>query len=238
MKRKYSLIILAFLIVLFGSCKKFIVEDPQTAFTEEQIFQSLDNTEPFVLGLYTSWRNTKKDRGGFMFILGTDEAQQGAFQVQTDDRQASLDKYSGFLTASNTSLAEQWNSRWPVISGAAKVIYGMSQNTESDQGRRDMFLGEASFIRAALTFEMAQYWGPVPILDQAKSAEYGLKRQPLPLVYSTIIADLENAVKFLPATQSDKRRATRGAALALLGKVYLYAPGIGFEGLRKIKGYL
>jgi len=224
MKRKYSLIILAFLIVLFGSCKKFIVEDPQTAFTEEQIFQSLDNTEPFVLGLYTSWRNTKKDRGGFMFILGTDEAQQGAFQVQTDDRQASLDKYSGFLTASNTSLAEQWNSRWPVISGAAKVIYGMSQNTESDQGRRDMFLGEASFIRAALTFEMAQYWGPVPILDQAKSAEYGLKRQPLPLVYSTIIADLENAVKFLPATQSDKRRATRGAALALLGKVYLYAP--------------
>lgn len=224
MKKKYSLFLMALLILLSGSCKKFITEEPQTALTEEQVFKSLDNIEPLVLGLYTSWRNTKKDRGGFVFTLGTDEAQQGAFQVQTDDRQASLDRYNGFLTASNTALAEQWNSRWPVISAAAKVIYAIGLNTENAPERKNTILGEASFIRAALTFEMSQYWGEIPIIDQAKFKEYGTKRQPLPLVYSTIIADLENAVKFLPATQADKRRATKGAALALLGKVYLYAP--------------
>ncbi|RBQ11889.1 RagB/SusD family nutrient uptake outer membrane protein [Pedobacter miscanthi] len=223
MKRKYSLIMLALLVILSGSCKKFITEEPQTALTEEQVFKSLDNIEPLVLGLYTSWRNTKKDRGGFVFTLGTDEAQQGAYQVRTDDRQAGLDRYNGFLTASNTALAEQWNSRWPVISAAAKVIYALSLNTE-DPERKNRILGDASFIRAALNFEMSQYWGEIPLIDQAKFAEYGTKRQPLTLVYSSIVSDLENAVKYLPATQTDKRKATKGAALALLGKVYMYAP--------------
>ena len=221
--KKYIVILMAGIILLTGSCKKFVMEDPQTALNEDQLFSKLDNIEPLVLGLYTSWRNTKKDRGGFMFILGTDEAQQGAFQVRSDERQASLDKYSGFLTASNTALAEQWNSRWPVIAAAAKVVNRVSLVNDGDTDRKNRLLGEASFIRSALMFEMTQYWGEIPIIDETK-AEYGTKRQSLQLVYSTIITNLENAVKFLPETQSDKRRATKGAALALLAKVYLYAP--------------
>ncbi|RYY19471.1 MAG: RagB/SusD family nutrient uptake outer membrane protein [Chitinophagaceae bacterium] len=224
MKKIYILFFMSALILISPSCKKFITEDPQTALTEENVFKSLDNIEPLVLGLYTSWRNTKKDRGGFIFTLGTDEAQQGAYQVRTDERQASLDRYSAFLTASNTALAEQWNSRWPVISAAAKVIYAIGLSQDADANRKNRILGEASFIRAALNFEMSQYWGEIPLIDQSKFAEYGTKRQPLNLVYSSIVADLENAAKFLPLTQSDKRRATSGAALALLGKVYLYAP--------------
>jgi hypothetical protein len=43
-------------------------------------------------------------------------------------------------------------------------------------------------------------------------------------VYASIVADLELAIQYLPATQSDTRRATKTAAQALLGKVYLYAP--------------
>lgn len=223
MKRKYTLITLALLILVSGSCKKFVSEEPQTALTEEEAFKSLDNIEPLVLGLYTSWRNTKKDRGGFIFTLGTDEAQQGSYQVRTDDRQAGLDRYNGFLTASNTALTQQWSSRWPIISAAARVIFSLATNTEEGE-RKDILLGESSFIRAALTFEMAQYWGEIPLIDFAKFAEYGTRRQPLTLVYSTIITDLQKAVELLPESQSDKRRATRGAAIALLGKVYLYAP--------------
>jgi hypothetical protein len=229
MKRKYILMLLAFVVLASGSCKKFVVQEPQTALTEEQVFSKLDNIEPLVLGLYTSWRNVKKDRGGFMFTLGSDEAQQGAYQVKTDDRQAGIDRYNGFLAPSNTALAEQWNSRWPVISAAAKAVYALGLNKEEGT-RKNTLLGESSFIRAALTFEISQYWGEIPIIDQAKFQEYGTKRQPLSLVYQFIITDLENAVKYLPETQTDKRRATKGAALALLGKVYLYAPAA--SGLR------
>lgn len=216
-------VILSFLFLVTSSCSDFLDEGPQTALTQEEVFKDLDNIEPLILGLYTRWRNTKKDRGGFMFSLGTDESQQGAYQVRTEAGQAGLDRYDAFLAPSNNALADQWNSRWPVISAAAQAIYSLKAN-QQDPARKAVLTGEASFIRAALNFEISQYWGEIPIIDLEKLSEYGTARQPLPLVYDVIINDLQVAIDNLPATQNDARRATKTAAQALLGKVYLYAP--------------
>lgn len=215
--------LMAFVLLVSSSCSDFLDEDPQTALTQEEVFAELDNIEPLILGLYTSWRNTKKDRGGFMFSLGTDESQQGAYQVKTEAGQAGLDRYDGFLAPSNTALTQQWDSRWPVISAAATSVYSLRAN-QQNPARRNLLLGEASFIRAALNFEITQYWGEIPVIDLDKLSEYGTARQPLPVVYAAIISDLEVAIQYLPETQGDKRRATKTAAQAMLGKVYLYAP--------------
>lgn len=221
--KKSIIINMAVLLLLTSSCSKFLEQEPQTKLTEEQVFSDLDKIEPTILGLYTDWRNTRKDRGGFMFLLGTDEVQQGAYQVMTDASQAGLDRYNGFLSPSNNALAEQWNSRWPVISTAAGIISALQLN-EQDPDRKNLLLGEASFIRAALNFEMVQYWGDVPVIDIDRFDELGTGRQTQSMVYSYIIQDLENAIAYLPTTQSDKRRATKGVAQALLGKVYMFAP--------------
>ncbi len=226
---------MAFVLLVSSSCSDFLTEEPQTALTQEQVYAELDNIEPLIMGLYTSWRNTKKDRGGFMFSLGTDESQQGAYQVRTEASQAGLDRYDGFLAPSNNALAQQWDSRWPVISAAATAIYSLNAN-QQDPARRLLLLGEASFIRAALNFEIAQYWGEIPVIDLDKLSEYGTARQPLPVVYDAIVTDLKTAIEYLPDTQSDARRATKTAAYAMLGKVYLYAQEeSGFRDYEKAK---
>ncbi|HMI66454.1 MAG TPA: hypothetical protein VK517_10480, partial [Cyclobacteriaceae bacterium] len=131
MKNKmFAAKLMALMLVVSGSCSKFLDEEPQTALTQEKVFSDLNNIEPLVLGLYTSWRNTKKDRGGFMFSLGTDESQQGAYQVRTESGQAGLDRYDGFLAPSNTALQQQWDSRWPVVSSAATTIYALKTNQQ------------------------------------------------------------------------------------------------------------
>ncbi|MFC7525061.1 RagB/SusD family nutrient uptake outer membrane protein [Parapedobacter sp. GCM10030251] len=202
-------------LVAFGTvsaCSNFLEEMPKTSLTEEQVYGNEENIQLLISGLYTQWRNTKQDRGGFMFTLGTDEAKQGGQQVHENNVQAALDKYSNALNASNSSLAEQWNKRWPVITAAAKAAYYAQSNSLKAQAR---------FIRATLTFELAMLWGPIPIIDQENMRE---ARQPLPEVFDFIIKDLEFASEHLEETQSDKKIPTKGAALALLGKVYLYAP--------------
>src|SRR5882757_9438607 len=205
------------------SCKKFLDQQPKTALTQEQVFAKLDNIKPLISGLYTNWRNVRKDRGGFMFELGSDEAQQGAFQVLSDPDQAALDNYDGFMAPRNNALTGQWQARWPIVVAAAQAVYAL-QNNKEDEATRLELLGEASFIRAGVTFELAQYWGKIPIADPARFSELGTKRQPLDQVYAFIINDLETAVKYLPETQADKSHVTKYAALALLGKVYMYAP--------------
>src|SRR6201991_1919903 len=205
------------------SCKKFLDQQPKTALTQEQAFAKLDNIKPLISGLFTNWRNVRKDRGGFMFELGSDEAQQGAFQVLSDPDQAALDKYDGFMAPRNNALTGQWQSRWPIVVAAAQAVFAL-QNNKEDEATRTELLGEASFIRAGVNFELTQYWGKIPISDPARLDQLGTKRQPLPDVYAYIINDLENAVKYLPETQTDKSHVTKYAALALLGKVYMSAP--------------
>lgn len=223
---KYRIVLvklMALILLVLSSCSDFLEEGPQTALTQEEVYADLSKIEPVILGLYTNWRNTKKDRGGFMFSLGTDESQQGAFQVRTEASQAGLDRYNGFLAPSNNALAQQWESRWLVISEAATAIYALNAN-QQDPAKKNLLLGEASFIRAALNFEVSQYWGEIPVIDLQNIDEFGTTRRPLEVVYASIIADLQVAIQYLPTTQGDARRATKTAAQALLGKVYLYAP--------------
>src|SRR5690606_26626843 len=143
--------LMAFVLLISSSCSDFLQEEPQTALTQEEVFAELDNIEPLIIGLYTKWRDTKKDRGGFMFSLGTDESQQGAYQVRTEAGRAGLDRYDGVLAPSIAALTQQWDGRWPVISAAATSIYSLKAN-QQDPDRKNMLLGEASFIRAALVF--------------------------------------------------------------------------------------
>jgi len=217
--------ILAFiaLAILFTSCSDFLEEDPRTALSEAEAFSKMDNIEPLLLGSYTSWRNLQKDRPGFYFILGTDEVQQGAYQMLTDANQSGLDYYNGFLSQENNALASQWNGRWPIVNVAALAIFYLSTNTEEDAARRDVLLGEASFLRAVMMFELARYWGEVPINDKARSIELGFGRQPLDMVYTQIVEDLQRAIEKLPSTQENRGFPTKWAAQALLGKVYMSA---------------
>jgi hypothetical protein len=225
MKSKLLLIWIISVVVVTThvGCKKFLEQEPKTALTQEQVFSKLENIEPLISGLYTQWRNSRKDRGGFMFQLGDDESQQGALQVLTDPDQAGLDKYDGYLAPINNALTQQWNLRWPIVSAAARAIFALETNKE-DEAKRSLLLGEASFIRAAVSFELTQYWGEIPVIDAGRLKELGYGRKPLKLVYEYIIKDLTYASEHLPETQADKRRVTKYAALALLGKVYLYAP--------------
>ncbi|KOS05836.1 hypothetical protein AM493_07140 [Flavobacterium akiainvivens] len=217
--------ILAFMAfaILFTSCSDFLDEDPTTALAEADAFSKMDYIEPLLLGSITSWRNLQKDRPGLYFNLGTDEAQQGTYQIITDANQAGIDLYNGFLSQENNALAGQWNGRWPIVNVAALAIFYLESNTEEDTARRDVLLGEASFIRAVLMYELARYWGEVPVNDKARTLELGFGRQPLDVVYEQIVTDLQRAAELLPATQENRSLPTKWAAQAMLGKVYMSA---------------
>lgn len=211
-KSSLSKILFSLLTTILVSCSGFLDEQPRTSLSEDQVFSDQESLELLVSGLYTQWRDTRKDRSALYFIMGTDEAQQGGQQVQENNFQASLDKYNGALNPTNSVIAGEWNKRWPIVSAASKAVFF---------AQSEILRAEAAFLRAALNFELAMYWGPIPIVEQDNTLE---SRQPLSDVFTFIIKDLTLAVEHLPLEQQDKRLPTKGAAEALLGKVYLYAP--------------
>ncbi len=207
-----------------SSCSDFLDVQPTGSLTEEQVFAKIDNVEPLVLGLYKSYRDCKAGRNGLMPYLGTDETQQGNYQLISSGDQAGMDKYNGQLNPTSTQVSSIWNNRWPAVVSAAKAIYALSMTTE-DPERAAKLMGEACFIRGMLMYELSMYWGEIPVIDMSKTAELGLGRQPLKTVWEYIISDFTTAANNLPDSyNSEPQRATSGAALAMLGKAYMSAP--------------
>ena len=93
----------------------------------------------------------------------------------------------------------------------------------------DEYVAEAKFLRAMFYFSLTDLFGGVPYYDESTNVneEFMNLKQPrssLEEVRAHILEDLDEAIKYLPVEHaaSEYGRATKGAAYALRGKVYLY----------------
>ncbi|HPR30599.1 MAG TPA: RagB/SusD family nutrient uptake outer membrane protein, partial [Prolixibacteraceae bacterium] len=105
----------------------------------------------------------------------------------------------------------------------AKLMAGAETNKKID-----IRLGEARFLRAAFYFILARVYGGVPIVDHILlPSEYTtLPRNTIKEVYAHMENDLIAAIPNLPLESqipaSEKGRVSKGAAQALLAKIYVY----------------
>ncbi|NJD10639.1 MAG: RagB/SusD family nutrient uptake outer membrane protein [Gemmatimonadetes bacterium] len=116
--------------------------------------------------------------------------------------------------------------KWPLagIFRANLVIANVPNIESMTQAMRDRIVGEAKFLRAYFYYELAGTHCTAPIILEPVAATDRPANAPLSDVYKQIEADLTAAAAALPASYSataDKGRATRGAALALLGLAQL-----------------
>ncbi len=132
------------------------------------------------------------------------------------------------LQASNNYLAKIWQGSYLGIS-RANVVLAKVPAIEMDSAMKERILGEARFLRALNYFNLVRLFGEVPLVTVPVSPDltdeeiYPYKASKT-AVYSQIIEDLILASERLPVkytTSIDKGRATSGAALGILSKVYL-----------------
>lgn len=89
----------------------------------------------------------------------------------------------------------------------------------------ERYQAEAKFLRAYFHFDLFRHFGPVPVVKTLLTPDdINLERSNMTEIFTAIVDDLEDAIEVLPITLSSSEvgRASRGAAQALLGKVYLY----------------
>jgi hypothetical protein len=117
-----------------------------------------------------------------------------------------------------------WANSYTIIQRANIVVDRVPAIT-MDTTERARIVGEARFLRALAYFNLVRMYGDVPVLLHAGTTPQSglIPRTPLDSVYKVIISDLQAAAPALPTSYSgaDVGRATSGAALSLLAKVYL-----------------
>ena len=125
-------------------------------------------------------------------------------------------------TPVNAQLRDIWN--W-MYGGVNRTNFIMEFQNKIEFTGKDEILAQTRFLRAYYYFELVKWFGDVPLAVDKRilfGEETGFDRTPKAQVYAQIEADLQFATDNLPATQTQAGRVTKGAAQALLGKVYLF----------------
>jgi tetratricopeptide (TPR) repeat protein len=98
------------------------------------------------------------------------------------------------------------------------------ENISTDLEER--IIGEAKFLRALFYFNGVRLFGGLPIILEPSTENLNVTRSSEAQTYAQIISDLNDAVEVLPERYdggefNEVGRATKGAALGILAKVYL-----------------
>lgn len=217
----YRTILLSALL-LTGSCSDFLEEEAFDTYTTDNFPRSEADAEALVNQMY---REAGDIYGNRYLWLSELPSEMVTTRRSGSDRRAQLDEYT--VVNTNDYNAGFWADSYQTIKQANAVIdfYEGGEST-IDPALASRLVAEAKVIRANTYFNLATFFGDVPLIvnriSNLEDTENPLS--PLADVYEAVITDLLEAEPDLPHTyadQSDQGRVTRGAARALLGKVYL-----------------
>ena len=125
-------------------------------------------------------------------------------------------------TPVNQQLRDIWS--W-MYAGVNRASYIIEFKDKTDFQGKNQVLAQAYFLRAYYYFELIKWFGDVPFKAEGRiqfGDQFELDRTPMEDIYDQLEQDLIYAADNLPTTQDQAGRITKGAAQALLGKIYLY----------------
>lgn len=125
-------------------------------------------------------------------------------------------------------FSEDWKKCYEGIKTCHTFLENVDRVPNMDENLKGRMKAEARFIRAYLFFRLANHYGDVPLFDYALTVEEAntIARSPKSEVIDFIRKELNEVATLLPAKQeyaaSDNGRVTKGAAMTLLARTYLY----------------
>lgn len=215
-------IVLAACLILAAGCKDDYLDIPLEGQTEAtQFFQTQDDAMKATNAVYSFLRSWDNSAFPYQYLFGVpaDDVEKGSNPGDA----SFINVYNNFTyTASDGGVEGYWNGQWQAIGRANQVITKVP-GISMDETLKNRLIAEAKMLRAYFYFNLVRIYGGVPIFDGLQD-NYNLPRNTKDQVYDFIIKDLKEASAVLPATYpaADRGRVTKGAALGMLAKAYLY----------------
>lgn len=219
MKGKNIISVLLGSILLLSSCESLDYTRPDQL-SSTTFWKTEAHAKQAAVGLYQAMMQPYCFGLEFAFDMCTDLA---------DGTSPFADISRGTSFAANSGAVQNhWQYLYELIHRSNTVIRNVS-TMDINQTIIDQIVGEAKFLRAMTYFRMINCWGGVPYYDEncvieEEFATVTNSKSSVEEIRQHIIEDLTDAIAKLPVSweNSDYGRATKGAAYALRGKVYLF----------------
>jgi hypothetical protein len=201
------------------SCSDYLDREPFSDIQSEDFYTTEKNIDLAAVGMYGTLRTFYQN-----YVVLSELPADNAYTTSGGaDNLGQLDKFSA--VGLNNLLSNAWNNSYQSILQTNKVLSALPNISFNSEVKKAQIEGEARFIRALTYFNLVRMFGKVPLVLKVINQEEARKliRSDEQAVYQLIIDDLIASSTLLPNVYSGNNigRATRWAALSLLGKVYL-----------------
>lgn len=213
-----SWVVLLFLTTV-TSCKKLDLV-PTDRFTDVNYWTSTEKANSILNTAYSQMFNSSRF---FLNEALSDNAYNGR-----GDNEGVASIASGTYDASLGRIKSEWNDHYSGIKTCNLFLDNVDRIENMDPALKARMKGEARFLRAFQYFQLMTWFGDVPLFDKDITLEESLSigRSPRAEVLAFILSELDAAIEALPLNtayaQADRGRITKGAALGLKARVYLY----------------
>jgi starch-binding outer membrane protein, SusD/RagB family len=229
-KNKIIFSVFAIALIAAAGCKKsFVEQQPYNSSVVQTLFYTTleqCNTSTQVAYRFIDWDSWWQTQN-WRFLSGEAASDNAWIGNTYQNTHASWDAVAHYtIDAGNDRDEGHWIELYKAIGIWNGEIAGIEGST-IDENSKKQFVAELKFLRAWNYFDLVRNWGGVPIITKILSPSQHIPRSTAKEVYDFIINDLKESANVLPKKSqypaADKFRASRGAALTLLSKTYLYA---------------
>lgn len=220
---------LAAIVLLATACDDFLTEPYRGTQNLDSYFVTEEETVSYLASCYnaiTFYGWWQINNFWLLSEMCTDDAWMGnTTQAQTD--YISIAHFQG-IGQSNAALNNFWDQRYRGILRCNVAIARIPEADYNNEAKKARLVAEAKFLRGFFYFELVRGFGGVPITNSFMMPDevIGITRNSAEEVWAQVEADLSEAAEVLPERSgyaaADLGRATKGAALGLLGKAYIY----------------
>jgi starch-binding outer membrane protein, SusD/RagB family len=208
---------------LLGSCSEsFLDLKPISTATSDNFYRTADDFKNALNGGYAGLQSGGLAGNSYVFgEITSDNTVPVASGSVTD--QDEFDRF--YIKTTNPFIAGRWNDGYSVIARYNTILDKIG-GVAMDETLKGRYIAETKFLRAVVYFSLVQTFGDIPLILKPVATPdegYAFGRTPKTDVYAQIEKDLTDAEAVLPVSYpaADIGRATKGAAKAFLGKVYL-----------------
>lgn len=227
-KNKFLLPVLIMLLIATAGCKKeffdkklYGIQDQLATIKDEVSALALTNgCYAFVDG--TDWWSGRFDR--LMLECSSDDG-WGGNDYQDRPTEIGSMAFTNALNSDNGYVQSLFNNLYQGVRNCNNLI-AVIPNAPITPALKKRAIAEAKFLRAYYYFELVKNYGDCVLYTNLPTSSDLIPRSPAKDVYAQIVKDLKEASADLPEVDAyaaaDKGRATKGAAVALLSRAYLF----------------
>jgi len=207
-----------------AGCKKFLDLDPLSTWRDETFYSSASEVEMALAGIYSGMAND--DMYGYKFNV---VLESGTDEMYTNSSAANWGAARYAYTSSSDEVQNIWLHFYSMINLVNQLEKNLDPEMFSEE-QTNRYLAKARFMRAFAYFNLANWFGPVPLRLTPSQSQQDNHEPPVPVleVYQQVERDyLFAAEHLLHANSPDyiPGEPNKMAAHGMLARLYLRMGG-------------